>query len=198
MKLFGLTGGIATGKSTVTQLVRDRGVPVIDADDLAREVVEPGQPALTEIAARFPGLLDATGRLDRAALGTRIFGDAGERQALNAIIHPRIASLALERTQALAEAGHPFALYDAPLLIENRLHQAMPGVVLVVAPPDVQLARLMARNGLDEAQARARIASQLPLEAKRAHATWVVDNGGKREATATQVDGVLAAMRAMT
>lgn len=198
MKVFGLTGGIATGKSTVTQLFRERGVPVIDADEVAREVVEPGQPALAAIAARFPGVLAPDGQLDRAKLGERIFGNAGERAALNAIIHPRIAQRALEQTQALAAAGHPFAIYDAPLLIENKLHEAMNGVVLVVVPEPVQLQRLMARNGLDEAQARARIASQLPLDAKRPFATWLIDNGGTRDQTATQVEGVLAAMRAMT
>ncbi len=198
MKVFGLTGGIATGKSTVTELFRAHGVPVIDADAIAREVVEPGQPALAEIVERFPEALGADGRLDRARLGARIFQSADDRAALNAITHPRIAQRALEHTAALAERGEPLALYDAPLLIENKLHQAMNGVVLVVAPFEVQLARLMARNALTEAQARERIASQLPLDAKRPFATWVIDNGGTREATARQVEAVLAAMRALT
>ena len=102
MQVFGLTGGIASGKSTVSAMFREAGVPVIDADELAREVVEPGQPALAEIAARFPGTLTPDGRLDRAKLGARIFADPAERAALDAITHPRIQALALERTAALA------------------------------------------------------------------------------------------------
>jgi dephospho-CoA kinase len=198
VELFGLTGGIATGKSTVAQLFRQRGVEVLDADQVAREVVEPGRPALEAIAHRFPGVVGPKGQLDRAALGARIFADAGERAALNAIIHPRIQERVEAATRALAARGVPRVLYDAPLLIENRLHEAMRGVVLVVAPPEVQLQRLRSRDHLDEAQAQARLAAQLPLDQKRRFATWVVDNGGSLEATARQVDQVLAAMQALT
>jgi len=197
MELFGLTGGIATGKSTVAAMFRERGVPVLDADQLAREVVAPGQPALTAIARRFPGVVDAAGHLDRAALGERIFADPADRQALEAITHPLIQARSLDASRALAARGEPLALYDAALLIENRLQDAMRGVVLVVAPEAVQVARLAARNGLDQAQARARLAAQLPEAEKRRHATWVIDNGGSREATGRQVDQVLAAMRAL-
>jgi dephospho-CoA kinase len=197
VELFGLTGGIATGKSTVAAMFREQGAEVLDADLVAREVVEPGQPALEAIALRFPGVVGPDGRLDRAALGMRIFADPAERAALDAIVHPRIQERILAATGALAARGVPLAIYDAPLLIENGLHQAMRGVVLVVAPEATQLARLRARNQLDEAQARARLASQLPLEAKRRHATWIIDNGGAVEATRTQVGQVLAAMRAL-
>jgi dephospho-CoA kinase len=120
-----------------------------------------------------------------------------ERAALNAILHPRIQERVLEATGALADRGEPLVLYDAPLLIENRLHEGMRGVVLVVAPEDVQLSRLMARSQLDMAQARARLSAQLPLSEKRRHATWIIDNGGDREATRRQVGQVLAAMRAL-
>jgi dephospho-CoA kinase len=188
--LYGLTGGIATGKSTVAQMFVDKGVPLIDADVVAREVVKPGQPALAEIAARFPGVVDATGALDRAELGARIFSNPAERAALDAITHPRIRQAVLEKSLALAEANAPRALYDAPLLIENRLHEGLAGVVLVVAPREVQLARLMARNQLTRAQAEARIDAQMPLDEKHAAATWVIDNGGTREATQRQVDRV--------
>jgi dephospho-CoA kinase len=194
--LFGLTGGIASGKSTVATMFRDQGAAVLDADRVAREVLEPGQPALEAVARRFPGVVGADGRLDRAALGERIFSDPVERAALDAIVHPRIQERILEATAALAAQGVPLAIYDAPLLIENRLHEAMRGVVLVVAPEAVQLARLRARNQLDETQARARLASQLPLEAKRRYATWIIDNGGTLEATRAQVGQVLAAMKA--
>lgn len=192
MKVFGLTGGIASGKSTVTAMFRHAGIPVIDADALAREVVEPGQPALAEIAARFPGTVDASGTLDRAKLGAIVFVDPAARAALNAITHPRIQALAIERTQALAEKGTPVALYDAALLIENRLHEAMDGVVLVSCPVEVQRARLMARNALTAEEADHRIASQMPLEQKRPFATWVIDNGGSLEATQAQVEQVIS------
>ncbi len=192
MKLFGLTGGIATGKSTVSAMFREAGVPVIDADELAREVVEPGQPALAQIAARFPGVLTPEGRLDRGRLGERIFSDPAERAALGAITHPRIQALSLERTQALAAAGARVALYDAALLIENKLHEVLDGVILIACPPEVQLARLRARNGLTETQAKERIASQMSLEQKRPFATWIIDNGGTLLATRAQVQQVIS------
>jgi dephospho-CoA kinase len=190
VRLIGLTGGIATGKSTVSRRLGERGLPIIDADHLAREVVAPGQPALAEIAQRFPGVVSADGVLDRKGLGARIFADPSERAALNAITHPRIQQAVLERSVALAEAGTPVAVYDAPLLIENRLHEGLDGVILVVAPPDVQRARLMARDGSSAADAEARIAAQLPLAEKRQHATWLIDNGGSLEATLAQVDAL--------
>lgn len=189
MQLYGLTGGIATGKSTVAKRFVEKGMPLIDADVVAREVVAPGQPALLEIAARFPGVV-VDGVLDRAALGARIFSNPGEREALNAITHPRIRQAVLEQSLKLAEDGAPRALYDAPLLIENRLHEGLSGVVLVVAPRDVQRARLMARNQLTAAEADARIDAQMPLDAKRPFATWIIDNGGTPEATAAQVDEI--------
>ncbi|MDP1828567.1 MAG: dephospho-CoA kinase [Archangium sp.] len=193
MKLIGLTGGIATGKSTVSAMFREAGIPVIDADELAREVVEPGQPALADLAARFPGTLTPDGRLDRAKLGARIFADPSERAALAAITHPRIHALAMERTSALAAQGVPAAIYDAALLIENKLHEGMDGVILVTCPPEVQLARLRSRNALSEADAKLRIASQMPVEQKAPFATWVIDNGGTLEATRAQVEKVISA-----
>lgn len=196
MKLYGLTGGIATGKSTVTSMLQDKGAAVIDADLLAREVVEPGQPALAEIAARFPGVVGPDGRLDRQALAARVFGSEAERQALNAITHPRIQARVLELTQQLAERGEPLAIYDAALLIENRLHEALDGVILVVADPVAQRERLMQRNRLSAEEADARIAAQLPLSQKRPHATWVIDNSGSRDATRAQVDALWQQLRA--
>jgi dephospho-CoA kinase len=192
MRVYGLTGGIASGKSTVSSMFREAGVPVIDADELAREVVEPGQPALAEIAARFPGTLTPEGRLDRAKLGALIFKDASERKALSAIIHPRIQALALERTAEVAATGVPTAIYDAALLIENRIHENLDGVILVSCPEDVQLARLMARNHFTEEQARERIGSQMSLAQKRPFATWLIDNGGSLEATRAQVEKVIS------
>lgn len=190
MKLYGLTGGIASGKSTVSGMLRALGAELIDADQVAREVVEPGQPALAEIAARFPGVLTPDGRLDRAELGRRVFGDPDERKALNALIHPRIQAAVLEKTRALADRGVAQVLYDAPLLIENGLHHGMEGVILVAVPPEVQKARLIARDGLSPAEAQGRIDAQLPLAEKRRHATWVVDNAGSLEETRKQVEAI--------
>jgi dephospho-CoA kinase len=187
MRVVGLTGGIASGKSTVTAMFRELGADVIDADQVARDVVEPGTPGLEAVARRFPGVVDAAGQLDRVALGRRVFADPAERRALEAIVHPRIRDEVARRTEALARAGVSVVLYDAALLIENGLHRGMDGVVLVSAPEAVQRARLAARDGLDEAAISARLAAQLPLADKRAHATWVVDNGGSLDDTRAQV-----------
>lgn len=197
MRVFGLTGGIATGKSTVSAMFRERGVPIIDADVVAREVVEPGQPALEAIARRFPGVIAADGTLDRALLGERIFTDPRERDALNAIVHPQVQQAVIEKTSALAAAGAPRVIYDAALLIENDLDRALDGVILVVAPREVQRARLMARNLLTAAQADARIDSQMPLELKKPRARWIIDNGGTLEATRAQVLRVYEALVAL-
>jgi dephospho-CoA kinase len=188
MRLIGLTGGIATGKTTVTRWLREAGAHVLDADELAREVVEPGTPGLRSVAERFPGVVGPDGRLDRAALAARVFGNEGERQALNAALHPLIQQAFLEKSQALADEGVDLIVYDAALLIENGLHTLMDGVILVTAPRPTQVERLVARNGMTPAQAEARIDAQLPLSQKLAHATWVIDNGGTLESTRAQVD----------
>lgn len=196
MHLFGLTGGIASGKSTVTRMLRELGAEVLDADVLAREVVEPGTPGLAEVAGRFPGVVGPDGRLDRVKLGARVFGDAAERAALNAIIHPRVREAFLEKVQALAARGVERVIYDVPLLIESGMHTWMEGVALVWVPRDVQKARLMARDGLDAAAAEARLGAQLPLDEKRPHATWLIDNSGDVAATRAQVESVWRAMLA--
>jgi len=190
MRTVGLTGGIGSGKSTVSAMLRELGATVIDADQVARDVVAPGSPALQDIARRFPGVVDAQGRLDRAALAARVFADPSERRALEAITHPRIRAEVARRQQALARSGVPVAIYDAALLIENGLHHGLDGVILVSAPEAVQRARLAARDGLDEAAVSARLAAQMPLADKRVHATWEVDNGGTLEETRTQVQRI--------
>ncbi|WP_434380668.1 dephospho-CoA kinase [Melittangium boletus] len=196
MKVYGLTGGIGSGKSTASRMFRELGAEVLDADVIAREVVEPGTPGLAAVAERFPGVLGPDGRLDRTRLGARIFGDPAERAALNGLLHPRIRERFLEQAQALADAGVTRLLYDVPLLIESGLHETMAGVVLVWVPRDVQRERLMHRDGLDAAAAEARLAAQLPLDAKRAHAHWVVDNSGGLESTRAQVRDVWNQLRA--
>jgi dephospho-CoA kinase len=194
--VFGLTGGIASGKSTVTRMLRELGAHVLDADVLAREVVEPGTPGLAAVAARFPGVVGPDGRLDRVKLGARVFADADERAALNALIHPRVREAFLARVQALDAQGVERVIYDVPLLIESGMHTWLEGVAVVWVPRDLQKARLMARDGLDAAAAEARLAAQLPLEEKRAHATWLIDNSGDLASTRAQVEAVWRAMLA--
>lgn len=196
MHVFGLTGGIASGKSTVSRMLRELGARVLDADVLAREVVEPGRPGLRRIDERFPGVVGPDGRLDRVKLGAHIFADPAERAALNAIVHPEVRALFLQKLQALEAEGVTHAVYDVPLLIETGLHQAMEGVAVVWVPREVQKARLMTRDGLSSDQAEARLAAQMPLDDKRAHATWVIDNSGAPEATRPQVEAVWRAMLA--
>ncbi|MBI3185800.1 MAG: dephospho-CoA kinase [Myxococcales bacterium] len=189
-RLIGLTGGIASGKSTVSAMLRSLGAEVIDADQLARDVVEPGKPALEEIARRFPGTVDESGRLDRKKLGERVFADERERAALNAIVHPRIHEAVAERIRQLSARGVGLVIYDAPLLIENRIHEWMDGVILVVAEREQQLERVMRRDGLSREQAEARLSSQLPLDEKRRVATWVVDNSRSLDHTRAQVEQI--------
>ncbi len=193
---YGLTGGIASGKSTVRRMFERLGAVVIDADVLARRVVEPGQPALAEIAAAFPGVIDASGALDRKKLGSIVFADPHARLKLNAITHPRIGALA-QAIRAQAEAnGAQVVIYEAPLLFENNLHLQTEGAVLVAVSPQVQHERLQKRDGLNAAEALARIASQMPLEEKRKAARWVIDNGGSLADTEVQVGAVWREMLA--
>jgi dephospho-CoA kinase len=196
MRVVGLTGGIASGKSTVSRMLRELGAHVLDADVLAREVVEPGTPGLEAVARRFPGVLTPEGRLDRARLAERIYAHPEERAALNAIVHPLVRAAFLERTWALQEQGVQEVVYDAALLIENRLHEGMDALVVVWVPRQVQKQRLMARDGLTAEAAEARLAAQLPLDEKRQVATHVVDNSGSLEETRAQVERIWASLRA--
>jgi dephospho-CoA kinase len=193
----GLTGGIASGKSTVAAMLRELGAPIVDADEVARRVVEPGTPALAEIAARFGAdVIGVDGRLDRKRLGERVFGDPAARVELERITHPRIAAAAQQEIAAHAAAGAAVVIYDAALIVENGLHRALHGLIVVSVPRDVQKRRLMARDGIDEAAAEARIAAQLPLEDKLRVATHVVDNGGTIAGTRAQVERIWAELRA--
>lgn len=187
MKIFGLTGGIASGKSTAAKTFRALGATVIDADELARIVVEPGKPAYQEIRARWPAVFAVDGTIDRKKLGDIVFSDAAARAELNAMTHPRIAEESARRTREAEERGEPFVLYEAALLVENGLAEAFDGLVVVTVPDDVQVARLRGRDAVGEAPARARIAAQLPLAEKVKVATWVIDNGGSAEQTTQAV-----------
>jgi dephospho-CoA kinase len=196
MRVFGLTGNIGTGKSTVARLFAEKGVPVIDADQVARDVVAPGTEGLQEVANRFPGVLAPDGTLDRKALGARVFDDGQERAALNAILHPRIGLEVRRRLDGLAAQGKPVALYEAALIVENRLHHGLDGLIVVTAPLEEQVRRLYLRDALGEAEARSRIAAQLPQRDKVAQADFVIENTGAPELLRAQVARVLDALLA--
>jgi dephospho-CoA kinase len=190
MKVLGLTGGIGSGKSMVASMFAQLGAAVIDADQLARDVVEPGQPALDEIATTFGrDILLPDGRLDRGKLARIIFADPVARGKLNAITHPRIR----ERMDAAiaARASRPGVLIaDIPLLYENERTGTVEAVIVVWVDPETQLRRLLERDRLTGDEARQRIAAQMPLDEKRARADVVIDNSGSRESTQRQVEAI--------
>lgn len=195
--LFGLTGGVASGKSTVARRFAARGLDVIDADQVARDVVEPGTDGLAAVVQAFgEGVLTAEGRLDRPALGKLVFGDPEARRRLEGLLHPRIAMETQRRAAALAEGGKALACYEAALLVENGMQDAFRPLVVVSLPPEVQRARLMARDGATEEEAQRRIDAQLPLAQKVAVADHVIDNTGDLDALLARADEVLDAIRA--
>ncbi|HEX4450569.1 MAG TPA: dephospho-CoA kinase [Kofleriaceae bacterium] len=190
--VIGLTGGIASGKSTVAKLLVDKGALVVDADQLARAVVEPGQPALAELVARFgAAILTPEGHLDRKRLGAIAFADPAARADLGRITHPRIAAASARAIADASERGAQVVFYEAALLVENRVHAGLAGLIVVAATPGVQEQRLMTRDGLTVDEARARIASQASLAAKLAAATWIVTNDGDPAELADQVDTIV-------
>ena len=191
MHVFGLTGGIASGKSSVARRFRERHVPVIDADELAREVVALGSDGLRAVVEAFgEGVLHADGSLDRGRLGDLVFSDAEKRSTLNGIVHPRIAAASATRIGELAR-NEAVACYEAALLVENGLADAFRPLVVVAASPEVQASRMGSRDGLDEPRARARIAAQRPLEDKVRLADVVVRNDGSLEDLEREADRCL-------
>ena len=196
--LVGLTGGIATGKSTVDAVLRGLGAVIIDADVLAREVVEPGEPALAEIAAEFgPTVLGPGGRLDRKALGAIVFADPARRRTLEAMTHPRMRERLLRRIDELtAEHFRGLVFYDAAVLIESGSHLMMDRLVVVIADEATQIARLMARDGIGGDEALRKIRSQMPLAEKAKLADYVIDNSGDRATTEAEVRRVFEALLA--
>jgi dephospho-CoA kinase len=196
--LVGLTGGIATGKSTVSEMLRGLGAEIIDADRLAREVVEPGQPAFKQIVAEFgAGIVGADGALDRKKLGAIVFADPERRKRLEALTHPAIRERFQARLDELAARGFAgLVFFDAPVMIESGSYKNMDRMVVVVTDEATQMARLHARDGTDDAEGRRKIASQMPLTEKAKLADHVIDNSGDREATAAQVRRVVAALTA--
>src|SRR6267143_1251153 len=190
MKVLGLTGGIGSGKSIVASIFAQLGADVIDADRLARDVVEPGQPALQEIASAVGrDILLPDGRLDRGKLGRIIFADPVARGTLNAITHTRIRER-MDAEIAARQSGPGVLIVDIPLLYENERTDRVKTVIVVWVDTETQLRRLVERDGLSEHDARQRIAAQMPLDEKRARADGVIDNSGSRENTRRQVDAI--------
>lgn len=191
----GLTGGIASGKSTVAAVLRDLGAVVIDADQLAREVVEPGTPGLARVVEAFgPGVLADDGSLDRPALGAIVFADPERRAALEAMLHPLIRA----RSAELEEAAGPDAMvvHDIPLLVETGQQDRFDAVVVVDVPEDEQVRRMVTDRGWTEEDARARIAAQASRDERRAAATYLVENTGTRDDLRHRVTEVVAELRA--
>jgi len=190
----GLTGGIGSGKSEVARRLAARGAVVIDADSIARQVVEPGTPGLAAVIEEFgTDLLMADGSLDREALGRTVFADAAARRRLNAIVHPLIGDETKRRYAEVPPGA--VVVHDVPLLVENRLAPAYDVVVVVDASPQVRLDRLTRLRGMDPADARQRMASQAPDDERRAVADVVIDNGGPLEALDVQVERLWQSLR---
>lgn len=179
MKWYGITGGIASGKSTVSQKLRNLGFKVVDADQLARDVVVKGSPGLQSVVDRFGrDVLSSSGELDRKKLGSKVFGQPTELLALENILHPLIRKETDARRAALAQAGEAFAFYDVPLLFEKQMEPLFDGIVVVAADESLQIQRMKTRDGLNDAEIAKRLAAQIPLKEKSAKAHFVIQNNG--------------------
>ncbi len=193
MLLIGLTGGIASGKSLVTDRFAELGAATIDADVVARAVVEPGSEGLAALVERFgEGILAADGTLDRPALRTLVFAEPAAREAVDAILHPLIRTLSARRITAAFEAGAPYVVYAVPLLVETGQAERFDRIVVVDVPVEVQLSRLLARDGRDAAEARRILDAQATREQRLAVANDVIVNEGSVDATRAAVDALHA------
>lgn len=190
--IIGLTGSIATGKSTVANMLRAKGFPIVDADVISREIVEPGSPVLKEISEAFgEGALREDGTMNREWIGARIFGDETERQKLNRIMHPAVRKEMLRQKDEWLGKGAQIVIMDIPLLFESKLQHFVDKILVVSANPKVQKERLMARNHLTEEEADDRIHSQLPIAEKESGADAVIYNDGTLKETEKQLDQIL-------
>ncbi len=194
MKLIGLTGGVGSGKSTVAEMLREMGAVVIDADEAAHAVYAPGTPGFDAVVREFGPEFVREGVIDRRLLGGLVFADEEARQRLNAIVHPLVRDWMAERTREAFERGVEIVVQDVPLLFESGLEGLFSSVVLVWAPPEVQLDRLVRSRRVPGERARAMIAAQMPIDEKRRRAHHVIDNSGTIEQTRTQVEEMWAQM----
>jgi dephospho-CoA kinase len=200
MLKVGLTGSIAVGKSFVTSVLGELGAQVMDADQTARAVVEPGTPGLAEVIETFgPQVLQPDGRLDRAKLGEIVFHDEAKRQRLNQIVHPLVMAAQDEQLLRWEEADpQGVAVVDAALMIESGGYRRFDKLVVVFCRPEIQLARLMRRNGLSEDEARQRIAAQMPQEEKKGYADYLLDTSNDFDDTRRQVEKLYAELRELS
>lgn len=198
MLVVGLTGGIATGKSTVSRMLADLGAVIVDSDVIAHALQRPGQAVHAAIVEAFgTGILTAAGEIDRAALGAVVFGDPAARARLEELMHPAIVAESERRVAEAGRAGAALCVVDAALLVETGRYRRFDRLIVVVADEATQVARLVARNGLPREEALRRIRAQMPLAEKVAVADDVIDNSGSREATAVQVRDLHARLLAL-
>jgi dephospho-CoA kinase len=190
MKLVGLTGGVGSGKSTVAAMLRELGAEVVDADEATHAVYEPGSPGYDSVVREFGPDFVRDGGIDRSRLGDLVFRDADARRRLNAIVHPLVREWMAKRTAAAVEQGADVVVQDVPLLFENSLEKLFSSVVLVYVPEELQVERLVAGRGFTPERARAVIAAQMPIEAKRGLAQHVINNSGSLDDTRAQVTAV--------
>lgn len=189
--VIGLTGGIASGKSTVSNMIRKQGLRVVDADIIAREVVEIGQPAYKKIIETFDGILDEDKSINRQKLGSIIFADEKKRQQLNSIVHPAVREEMLKQVESEKQKNALAVVLDIPLLFESKLTHIVDKTILVYVDEHIQLERLMERNDYTEHEARMRIESQMPLKEKLKLADYVINNNGSLEETERQLRNIL-------
>lgn len=196
MVVVGLTGGIASGKTTVSRMFQEAGIPVICADELAHEAVEPGSPALEEIRRTFgEDVIDGDGGLDRARMAQLVFRDPEKRRILESIIHPRVAEGKNRRIKEFAQSGHRIVMVDVPLLYESGWEKEFDLVVVVHVPPSVQTERLTRRDNMTPEEARSRLDAQMPIREKKKLADRLVDNSGTPEETLAQVKDIIEELR---
>jgi dephospho-CoA kinase len=188
LKLIGLTGGVGSGKSTVSAMLRDLGAEVIDADEASHAVYEPGSPGFDAVVREFGPDYVRDGRIDRAKLGELVFHSMDARHRLNDIVHPLVREWMAARTAEAAQRDAKIVVQDVPLLFENGLERLYSTVVVVYVPEKLQLKRLVEGRGLSDDRARTMIAAQMPIEEKKMLAHHVVDNSGRQEATRKQVE----------
>ncbi|WP_363322164.1 dephospho-CoA kinase [Sporosarcina highlanderae] len=196
--IIGLTGSIATGKSTVSRMLKEKGYPVVDADEISRQVVEPGSIVLDKIADVFgEDVIDQNGRLNREKLGSLIFKDKSQRKKLNEIMHPAVRQEMIRQKESWLEKGFNTVIMDIPLLFESKLESYVEKIIVVTATPAIQRERLIARNSLSGEEADARINSQLPITEKEEGADAVINNNDTLEETERQLDVILAKWHAL-